>query len=251
MKKLNHSKLIVSHIFILILGITLGVGITQYDFEENNLIGERLNFEGIMIKGTSPVAAVTNNQEGILGRVNVEITSGTGLRLINTNPFLEPDTQFSANTAVDIAEIVTGKNLDDKNVIIDFEIEGTVLGGPSAGAAMTLATIAAIEGEELENIVITGTILPSGVIGAVGGILEKGQAAAERGTNVFLVPTGQSTLRYYERRVEQGENERGFRILNTFLIPKTVNLRAYFKEEHDLEVVEVMTIRDAMDYAFA
>ena len=49
-----------------------------------------------------------------------------------------------------------------------------LIGGPSAGAAIAVATVAAIEGKNVsKDAVITGTIEEGGYIGEVGGVFEK------------------------------------------------------------------------------
>ena len=49
-----------------------------------------------------------------------------------------------------------------------------LIGGPSAGAAIAVATVAAIEGKNVsKDAVITGTIEEGGYIGEVGAVFEK------------------------------------------------------------------------------
>lgn len=195
----------------------------------------------------SHIVAVTNRNEGVLGGVNVEITpEGKGRVLINTNPFVEPDTQFSAETAVNVAEEYTQMSLNNKDVIITFDMDSNVVGGPSAGASMTLAVIAAIQGKKVHaEMVITGTIEPDGRIGPIGGVLEKAQAAAEKGMTIFLIPAGQGTLTYYERQITERQTAGGYTIRRASYVPKTINLATYAKEEFGLEVREVRTIQEA------
>ncbi|MEM4244957.1 MAG: S16 family serine protease [Candidatus Nanoarchaeia archaeon] len=196
---------------------------------------------------TTRVAAVSPQGEGVIGDVEVELEPGEGKVLVNTNPFIEPDTQFSAVTAVDIAKKITGQELNDKNVIIDFNINGTVIGGPSAGAAMTVATIAAIEDKQIKDgVIITGTVQEDGTVGKVGGILEKGNAALENGYKKFLIPKGQNVFTYYERQTTKREM-RGYIYQSTKLVPKTVNLKEYFQDK-GLEVIEVSNIEEVISY---
>ena len=68
--------------------------------------------------------------------------------------------------------------------------------GPSAGAALTIATIAALKHDSIRSdVVITGTINADGTIGQIGGVLEKAQAAKDIGAKLFLVPVGQGVRR--------------------------------------------------------
>lgn len=198
-------------------------------------------------QATAKVVAVSPKGEGMMGDVIVEIQPGTGKVLVNTNPFLEPDTQYSAVTAVEIAKKIANADLKDKDVIVEFNINGTVVGGPSAGAAMTVATISAIENKPVkEGVAVTGTIESDGKIGKVGGILEKGDAAADNNYTTFLIPAGQNTFTYYEKKVTKTQRG-GFVYYSTKLVPKTVNLKEYF-ESRGLNVIEVSKIEDVIPY---
>ena len=62
--------------------------------------------------------------------------------------------------AVEVAENFTNMTISNKDSIISFDINGTLLGGPSAGAA---TTITAIEGKTVRpDAAITGTIEAGG-----------------------------------------------------------------------------------------
>jgi uncharacterized protein len=197
------------------------------------------------------LAVKSDESMGVMGNVLVEIVTGKDRVLMNTNPFLEPDTQYSAETAVKVAETVTGKSLDDKDVIVSFNITGQVLGGPSAGAAMTIATIGAIEGKEVKkDVAITGTIESTGKIGPIGGVLEKAEAAASNGVKLFLVPKGELYLTYYEREVKQ-ERIGKYIIQRYRYVPKTIDVNNYTMTEWDMETKEVSTINDAVKYMLA
>ena len=63
--------------------------------------------------------------------------------------------------------------------------------GPSAGGLMTVATLAALLGQEIKSdAAMTGTINPDGTIGPVGGIPHKIDGAAAKGKKLVLVPAG-------------------------------------------------------------
>jgi uncharacterized protein len=72
-----------------------------------------------------------------------------------------------------------------------FDVAGFI-DGPSAGALMTSAVLAALLGDEIDpTVTMTGTINPDGTIGPVGGIPHKIEAAAAAGKTTVLVPSGQ------------------------------------------------------------
>ncbi len=239
---------------MLVIGFLIGSFLTSDSLDDFNI-----NFQGNFLKndlkGNSNIVAVSGNGFGIIGKVNVDIVDGEGLVLVNTNPFLEADTQLSAVTAVNVAKGLTQVNLENKNVIIDFNVPNInlenqgVVGGPSAGVAMTLAVVAALNQEEVKDIIVTGAILPNGNIGQVGGIVEKADIAADTNHTLFIIPKGQGEFIYYERQVRT-RNVRGFNIRNFVLVPKSLDLIEYFQEEKNLTMVEVNNIQDVLELAF-
>ncbi|MFV9676684.1 MAG: hypothetical protein ACNYVW_03435, partial [Methanosarcinales archaeon] len=100
------------------------------------------------------VAVRTDNQFGVLGTVHVELKNGTGNVLVNTNPFTDLTTQYSVREAVKVAEDYTNRDVTTKDISIYFNINGTLIGGPSAGAAIAAAAIAAMEGKTLKPDVV-------------------------------------------------------------------------------------------------
>lgn len=197
------------------------------------------------------IAATTQSGEGAIGKANVDIESGTGRVLLDTNPFIETDTQLSIKTARNIAEDVVGISLRDKNVIYSFSIDGDYVGGPSAGAAMTLATIAAIDDERAvrNDVVATGTIEEDGNIGRVGGVPEKAFAAGNSGAEVFIVPEGQETFTYYREVVERRQSPLGFVHEDVRYVPETISLNNITQERFGMETVEVRNIEEAQEIA--
>ncbi len=199
------------------------------------------------------VAVRMQGEAGIVNTASVEVKPGKGRVLFALNPFVEPDTQQSAEIAASVAERFTKKSLAENDVIYSIDAGNVQLvGGPSAGAALAVATIAAIEERDLnESIALTGTILPDGSIGTVGGIIEKAAAVAESGKTLFLVPQGQATLAYYEKQVR--EERRGpFVLQRVNYVPKKLDLGEFAKQQGwSLQVVEVANIGEAVGYLLA
>ena len=125
------------------------------------------------------------------------------------------DFQDAANTAVFVAQQETGVSLSGSDVIFsitaDHEIPG--VDGSSAGALMTLLTVAAINGTELnDSVTLTGTIDAAGNVGAIGGVFESRSIRSRRKNSLPSAP-GNSELVIYklvERRVG------GFTIVERF-----------------------------------
>lgn len=189
--------------------------------------------------------AVDRYDRGALADLVVEATPGNGLvfvRFDSSNPLINPDTQTSLRTALEVAKKVVGEeSAIQKNLFYTLSAPSDVVGGRSAGAAFTIAAIFALEGASLkENILITGAIESDGSIGAVGKILEKARAVKEAGYTVFLVPQGESKQRVpRESCREERSNERIYRECTT--VSELVDV----EKEVGIQVIEVKDIVEA------
>ena len=194
------------------------------------------------------IVGVDNKGRGIVGNVTVEIQPGKGRVLVDTTPLQGIYTQNSERTAVQVTEEITGFDFSDYDVIYSIMTPGAhVVDGPSAGGAMTLVTIAAIEGRDISPaFAMTGTIQEDGSIGPVGEILAKAKAASDFGVTVFLIPEGQAVQNQYVRKVKTPAP--GWYIETIEPVP--VNIIEYAKENWGLTVYEVSDIKEVMKYAF-
>lgn len=183
--------------------------------------------------------------EGVTLKCNVELIVGEGRILVNTSPRIGIDLQASARTAVLVAEKYTKVSLANVDVIISIYADEPVdvVDGPSAGAAITSAIIAAIKGEKLNDTVfITGTINADGTIGPIGGVVEKAIAAAEAGGKLFLVPKDQSKV--FVRVPKEYQIAPGISII--VYRYKEVDLEDYLSEHgYKIKVIEVESIEEA------
>jgi len=181
---------------------------------------------------------------GVVMSVMVELRSGEGRLLINTQPRVGIDLQTSGRTAVLVAQNVTGVSMTTTDVVLTVMAEENVevVDGPSAGAAITVAIIAAIRNQTLRgDVFISGTVNPDQTVGPVGGLHYKALAAAEKGASIFLVPKGQSVVTMYkpvERQLIPGV---------TIVVYETVriSLEAFLKERgYRVTITEVSTIHE-------
>lgn len=192
---------------------------------------------------TAPaVQRTSSGLEGVLSYITVYTQEGSGHIYIDTWPLVEVDIQGSARLAVRTACEVVGKDWKQYDFFITVRSDSPIIGGPSAGGAMTVAVIAALENWELsQDVVMSGTINPDETVGPVGGLYQKAEAAAQT-ADVFLVPEGQSTIMVEEQeQVQVGP----FTYITTS--EKEVNLVEEGKKM-GLEVKEVYDIRDAVYY---
>jgi uncharacterized protein len=150
------------------------------------------------------VPAIDENGKGVATTLIVEVVPGKGRVLTDINHMLFfTDTQNSIQIAKSVAENITGVNITKIDLIYQIETNASAIGGPSAGAALTVATVAAIENKTLNpKVGITGTINSDGTIGPVGGVEEKAMASKEAGIETFLVPEGQGTETTYAPKRE-------------------------------------------------
>ena len=145
------------------------------------------------------VPAVDNQGNGVVTVLHVEAKPGSGKTLVDINGILFfVDTQNSIQIAKTVAANLTHIDLSSIDLIYSVQTNASIIEGPSAGAALTISTIAALEGKQLNNsVMLTGTINPDGTIGPVGGISAKTKAAKDLGAKIFLVPSGQGTQTTY------------------------------------------------------
>lgn len=111
---------------------------------------------------------------------------GTGrLRFNETAGSMAKDSLFNAGAVI---RKITGKNMNDFDLHVNI-IGGGNVDGPSAGIAILLAIISAIEEIPLkQDIAVTGEVSIQGKIKPVGGIREKLHAAEQAGIKEVLIP---------------------------------------------------------------
>lgn len=143
------------------------------------------------------VLAVDENDRGHVIGLEVIVKEGKSNLFLNVaNVLVDETLQSSAQTAVHVARDVTKTSLINKDILINIKSEepgqGLIISGGSAGAAMTLAVMAAMQGKTLrKDVLITGTINFDHTIGRIGAVRAKALAAKENGAVLFLVPQEQ------------------------------------------------------------
>lgn len=193
------------------------------------------------------LAAVSGDGQGILSDLEVEVVAGKGRILLTAEPLMGLNVQGSEKLATEMARKITKASLDDKDVIFTIHSDATMVDGPSAGAAMTIATISAITGNPFRNgTIITGTIEEDGTIGQVGGVLKKAKAVSDAGAGEFLIPKGQRVQTEYVKKTESPAPG----IYVETLQPMSIDVVEYAKSKWGLEVVEVGSIDEAVKIMF-
>lgn len=191
------------------------------------------------------IVAVNNESEGVYGYIKTSVRPGSGRVLVNVDSVLSnPDTQKSAQIATAVAGNYTNLDLSYYDVIYDLKINATYVEGPSAGAAMTVSTIAALKNMTInQSIAISGLINPDGAIAPAGALYQKGIAAQKSGATVFLVAPNSSVV--YENSANQDCSMTGiYKYCKVDYEMKSVSLGKLL----NMTVIEVGRIDDAVDY---
>ncbi len=191
-----------------------------------------------------PLPAVyetSKGEVGVLANLTVWAENGTGHVFVDTAPFTQVDMQGSARLSSMVACEITGIDPATRDFFYVLHTETPVIGGPSAGAATTAATVAALMNWTVDpGVVMTGMINPDGSIGAVGGIPAKLNASAMGGAHTFLIPYGQGNVTVVEQTIV---HEGLFvTISEESILIDVIDLGA----RQGVEVVEIEEIRDAI-----
>ncbi len=245
-KKTNNQPIIIAIIIIIIAIVVAGCYVAF-----NPLLN---NIQTRYIEKHSPnsveikVPAVDNRGNGVVGKIKTTVENGTGQILVNIDILTGFLTQDSIKTAAAVASNLTNITLQNLDITYKAEVNATAVDGPSAGAALTIATIFALENKTLpDDVMITGTINPDGTIGRVGGVLAKARASKEAGANIFLVPKGQGVYEEIKKKREC-EKKEGPGFVYEYCTIKYIPQKISIGEELNLTVVEVETISDALKY---
>ena len=181
---------------------------------------------------------------GAVSRLEVSVVHpGKGRVFFSAEPLTELDTQATARVASLVASYLAGVDYRRYDFYVSIESPSMIIGGPSAGMAITVGMLACLLGDRINASVIgTGMVNPDGTVGPVGGIPEKLEASARRGAKLFLVPAGQMVV---YRTVVEEKRVGGAVIYTTRQVP--VNL-GDLGHKLGVKVVEVASIREAYAY---
>lgn len=176
---------------------------------------------------------VTGDESGYVGisaDLTVETRPGSGRVFMDTLPLTKLDTQASARLAKEVACTTLDVDCSETDFFYTIRSDYSMIGGPSAGSALTAATMAALQGVEMNSdVMITGTINPAGSLGSIGGVYEKAKVAAESKARILVIPAEQE----YSYEAEGGE---------------IINFIADIRENYNMTIVFAEDIIDAYKY---
>ena len=153
-------------------------------------------FQANALSGRVPLLALTElsngTQLGSATELMLDVRQGSDRVFLETVPLTKITTQVSLRFAKQIACHEFGLDCDNRDFFFAIKaLPGPIVGGPSAGAAATVLVAATLQNATLNpKIAITGTINSGGLIGPVGGVDKKIQAAGEKGYTTVLIPAG-------------------------------------------------------------
>lgn len=188
------------------------------------------------------VASTDDGYVGVISTITVTIqNNGSGRVFVDTLPLTQVDMQGSARLAVKVASTLVKNDencdVDPSNYDYFFVVrtDAPIIGGPSAGAVMTVATISLLENWKMDNkTIMTGMINPDASIGPIGGIPQKVDAAYSVGATRFLFPKGQGTYTEWSSGI--------------YSTPVTKSVADYAMDNYDMQALEVAEIDEALEY---
>ncbi|MBD3259809.1 hypothetical protein GF371_04245 [Candidatus Woesearchaeota archaeon] len=199
--------------------------------------------------------------QGGLADLYLRLIPGSGDVYSATYPLTKIDTQISARFAKTIVCSELDGSCDNKDFLYTIKADSAIIGGPSAGAAFAVATLAELTGQDVnEKLSITGTINSGGLIGPVGGLKEKIDAANSINLSAVLIAKGsrfldnKSVTKLYRNISDLNISQA---VKNTSIIEEgnffnitdnnTLDLVEYGRFI-GIDVIEVSTLEEAMSY---
>jgi len=174
------------------------------------------------------VQEVEGEYQGSDADLFLELKEGSGRVFLETVPLTKLDTQISTRFAKDIACNHFKLDCDRYDFIFTIKATSNIIGGPSAGAAIAaLTSIAMLDLAYDEKMTISATINSGGVVGPVGGVKGKLEAASKAGLTKVLVAVGTA---------EDNLNESNM----------SLDLQGYAKNNLSIEMVEVVDLDEVM-----
>lgn len=185
------------------------------------------------------------NSTGVYALAKMYVAPGYGNIFIHINNVLYGEsTEHSIRKAIKYALKHENVSEDAYDFYVSIDSQANMLTGPSAGAAFAIMALALLQNKSInESVMITGTLLHDGRIGASGKIKEKALAAKESGATLFLVPPGLSKQYDLEQR-EYCDNWGGKEYCE---IEEYANITDLQELTH-IKIVEVTTIDEAIKY---
>jgi uncharacterized protein len=179
--------------------------------------------------------AVQENGETYTGSdadLYLELKEGSGRVFLETYPLTKMDTQISTRFAKEIACKHFKLECNKYDFIFTIKAKSNIIGGPSAGAAIAaLTTIAVLDLDYDKDVTITATINSGGIIGPVGGVKEKLEAAKNANLKKVLIAKGTGEQETFDEQLNQTTK---------------INLIDYGQDNLSLDVEEIIDLDEVV-----
>ena len=167
-------------------------------------------------QGHMPLLAVrekAGGYEGSVADLYLEVVPGTGRVFMETYPLTKMDTQISTRFAKDVACDYLSIDCNQYDFFYTIKADSPIVGGPSAGGPISILTIAMLEGFDVnQETAMTGTINSGGLIGPVGSLIAKIDAASKIGIKTVLIPQGEGTVKESNLTIDLSEYAKKYNI---------------------------------------
>jgi uncharacterized protein len=229
---------------LIIIAFIAGGLLSPFRYKEIETVKEIVISDNVSTVYIS-VPAVDAEGRGVVSNITVQAMPGSGRVLTNIDKLLFwIDTQYSIQVAKAVAKNITGIDMSNFDLVYTIKANASLVEGPSAGAAITVATIAAIQNKSInQSIMLTGTIEEDGSIGPVGAISQKIAAAKQFGAKLFLVPKGSLVEISSWQREQKCTKKDGITWCEINYVPIPKDLGIEIKEVKDIsQVLEYILI---------
>ncbi len=190
---------------------------------------------GVLEESSLKVFAVAPDGKALSAELMLKIVPGNGQVWSSVSgPLVGTATQSTEKIAVKISKNYFA-DADKYDYFFLIKSNASVVDGPSAGSAMSLLVVSALQDRAIpKNVGLTGTITNTGEVGPVGGVFEKAKAAHEAKLDLFLIPRGES-----RQVVKLPEGV------------KNISLPEYALKEWGMKVVEVKNLDEVLRLTFS
>lgn len=177
------------------------------------------NCSGSIQMGLPAVSEGEAVPSGSIILVKLHLVPGSGLAFVSAEPNTDAMLQESFAAANREARALAGENPSCDVLLEVTDNESREVSGPSGGAAFALMDYALLSGQSLRtDTAITGTVMPGGMVGSVGGLYEKALGAKESGKKYFITPV------------------------------QSIDERIMLREIRGIQIYEVENLREARDF---
>lgn len=175
--------------------------------------------------------------------VQLEIKKGTGRVFIETIPLSKVDTQISTRFAKEIACKFAESDCENYDFFYTIRSAAGLIGGPSAGGAISALTVAMLKDlDVMQDVAMTGTINSGELIGPVGSLDKKIEAAKETGIKKVIVPSVQASQKENTNKtITEYGTELGVEVIPVSTLADSVYAltgKSFQEEEKEIEVPE-------------